>query len=73
MLVKMRVKGKFKMDLLTLIEKDSICDSMKEEGHPFSFLWHFNMTLEVEEVWLNVNVHEIQSTYSEQVSIHKVE
>lgn len=34
----MRVKGKFKMDLLTLIEKDSICDSMKEEGHPFSFL-----------------------------------
>lgn len=44
MLVKMRVKGKFKMELLTL-----------------------------EEVWLNVNVHEIQSTYSEHVSNHKVE
>lgn len=50
MLVKMRVKGKFKMELLTLIEKDSICDSMKEQGNPVSFLGHFNMTLKVEEV-----------------------
>lgn len=49
-LIKMRIKGKFKTELLTLIEKDNICDFMKEEGHPVSFLRHFNMTLEVEEV-----------------------
>lgn len=50
MLAKIRIKGKFKMKLLTLIEKDNIYDSMKEEGHSVSFLRHFNMTLEVEEV-----------------------
>lgn len=38
------------MKLLTLVEKDNICDSMKEEGHTVSFLRHFHMTLEVEEV-----------------------
>lgn len=40
------------MELLTLIETDSICDSMEDEGHPVSSLLHFNMILEVEEVGL---------------------
>lgn len=46
----MRVKVKFKMKLLTPVEKDNICDSMKEEGHTISFLRHINMTLEVKEL-----------------------
>lgn len=50
MLVKMKVNGKFKMDLLTLIEINNICDSTKDEGHPISSFLHFNMMLEVEEV-----------------------
>lgn len=63
MLVKMRVKGKFTMELLTLIEKDNICDSMEEEGHPVSSLLHFNVILEVEEVRLDLNVHEIHNPH----------
>lgn len=37
------------MELLTLTEKDNICDSMEEKGHPVSSLFlHFKMILEVE-------------------------
>ena len=63
MLVKMRVKEKFKMELLTLIEKDNTCDSMEEACHPVSSLLHFDMILEVEEVRLDLNVHEIYNPH----------
>lgn len=50
----MRVKEKFRVELVTVIGKDSSGDLLEKESHPISSLLNFNMILGVKEVRLGL-------------------